>query len=510
MSTNQPHIATPIYDVLVIGSGLGGLISGLLLAMEGKKVCILEKNNQYGGNLQTFVREKTIFDTGVHYIGGLGEGENLNRYFSYLGILSALELEQLAVQGFDHITFENEQVSYKQAQGYDLFVATLLKHFPEEKVALDNYVKALQDVCNHFPMYHLKEGKGYTEEILEVSCAQFFDRLTTNKKLQSVLLGNSFLYAGQADSTPFYVHALCVNSYIVSAWRCLKGGSQISKILVQKLREYGADLYKHQKVEACLVDNHTITACKTATHTYWAKNFISNIDLKQTLRLVGAASMGKAYTKRIESLQVVPSVFSVHLVLHPNSIPYFNYNIYHHKSHEEPLHTHNPWNEQWPHKYVITTNAKTREQMYCDQLTVMTYMDFDEVKPWEQTFNTHDQPAARAASYEAFKAVRAQKIIEALRWHFPNIDAAIQSVHVSTPLTYRDYIGNEKGTMYGFAKEAAFPMKTMISPKTKINNLFLTGQNVRMHGLLGVTINAFAMCSELLGGEDFMKKVRNK
>ena len=49
------------YDVVVIGSGLGGLVSALILAKEGKKVVVLEKNNQFGGNLQTFVRNKTIF-----------------------------------------------------------------------------------------------------------------------------------------------------------------------------------------------------------------------------------------------------------------------------------------------------------------------------------------------------------------------------------------------------------------------------------------------------------------
>ena len=66
-----------MYDYVIIGSGLGGLISAVILAKEGKKVCVLEKNNQYGGNLQTFVREKVIFDTGVHYIGSLGKDEIL-------------------------------------------------------------------------------------------------------------------------------------------------------------------------------------------------------------------------------------------------------------------------------------------------------------------------------------------------------------------------------------------------------------------------------------------------
>ena len=71
------------YDVVIVGSGLGGLVSAVILAKEGKRVCVLEKNNQYGGNLQTFVRDKTIFDTGIHYIGGLSEGQNLYKYFKY-------------------------------------------------------------------------------------------------------------------------------------------------------------------------------------------------------------------------------------------------------------------------------------------------------------------------------------------------------------------------------------------------------------------------------------------
>ena len=83
------------YDILVIGSGIGGLVSALVLAKEGLKVCVLEKNNQYGGNLQTFSRHKLIFDTGVHYLGGLSEGQNLHQYFKYLGIIQDLNLEKM-------------------------------------------------------------------------------------------------------------------------------------------------------------------------------------------------------------------------------------------------------------------------------------------------------------------------------------------------------------------------------------------------------------------------------
>src|SRR5690606_18889569 len=127
---------TKTYDVVVMGSGLSGLVSALLLAQEGKKVCVLEKNNQYGGNLQTFVRDKTIFDTGVHYIGALKKDENEGRDLSYLNILNDLDLSQLNDYQFDVISFGNETILYPQAQGYDNFVKQLLVYFPNEEQAL--------------------------------------------------------------------------------------------------------------------------------------------------------------------------------------------------------------------------------------------------------------------------------------------------------------------------------------------------------------------------------------
>ena len=66
------------YDVVIIGSGLGGLSCGTMLAKDGYKVCVLERNKQIGGTLQTYVRDRNIFDSGVHYIGGLEPGQNLH------------------------------------------------------------------------------------------------------------------------------------------------------------------------------------------------------------------------------------------------------------------------------------------------------------------------------------------------------------------------------------------------------------------------------------------------
>lgn len=97
----------PKKKVVVIGSGMGGLVSALILAKHDYQVTVLEKNHQIGGSLQVFSRDKSIFDTGVHYVGGLDKGENLARIFEYLGIYQDLKMHRLNEDSFDIIRLEN-------------------------------------------------------------------------------------------------------------------------------------------------------------------------------------------------------------------------------------------------------------------------------------------------------------------------------------------------------------------------------------------------------------------
>jgi all-trans-retinol 13,14-reductase len=125
------------FDFIIIGSGIGGLISGIILAKEGYSVCILEKNHHAGGNLQTFERDGYKFSTGLHYIGSMDEGQTLHRFFKYLGILPDLKLKQLEIDGFDRIVFGEEKTYYNLAQGWDHFKDSLARQFPGEIEAIE-------------------------------------------------------------------------------------------------------------------------------------------------------------------------------------------------------------------------------------------------------------------------------------------------------------------------------------------------------------------------------------
>lgn len=496
------------YDVVIIGSGLGGLASAIILAKEGYSVCVLEKNNQYGGNLQTFVRDKTIFDTGIHYIGGLGEGQNLNKYFKYLGIMDDLKLKQLDEDGFDLISFEDEKKEYPHAQGYENFVDQLVKHFPEERLAIQKYCEKVKATCDSFPLYNLNwEGK-YDTELLAVNAKQCIDELTENKKLRAVLAGTNFLYAGTADKSPFYVHALSVNSYMQSSWRCINGGSQITKQLIKQLKKYGGEVYKYKEVIQFNVAENSVSSVRMNDGSVVSgETFISNIDPKTTLKMAGEDKFRKAYLNRIESLEGVISAFSLYIVFKPETFKYRNHNYYHFANSE------NVWTSQeydensWPKAFMASMNTSKKSDVWADGMTFITYMKFDDLKPWEQTFNTTSEKEDRGESYEAFKARKTEKFLQMIALKFPGFRDCIKSVHTSTPLSYRDYIGGHKGNMYGYEKDSNNPMKSFIASKTKLDNLYLTGQSINMHGVLGVTIGAVVSCSEILGKEYLVNKI---
>ena len=498
------------YDIVIIGSGLGGLVSANILARHGYSVCVLEKNNQFGGNLQTFVRDKKIFDTGVHYIGGLEEGQNLYQYFRYLGIMDDLNLQKLDEDKFDVITFNGNNEEYFHAQGYDNFANSLIEQFPDEEKSIHAYCQKLQDVCNSFPLYNLDVvSTNYDQSILTLKVTDYLDSITENSLLKSVLAGSNILYAGH-KKIPFYVHALSTNSYIQSSWRCIHGGGQISKLLIRKIKEFGGEVYKYQEVVKFGFEDGNLTSVITKKENIIEGDiFISNIEPKFTIKMLGGKGIRKSYVNRVNKIESIISGFSLYIVFKPKTFKYINHNYYHFKDPDRIWNAQNYTNSSWPEGYMISMGVKKNQNEWAEGLTAMTYMRFDDVKQWKDTFNTVAEKSERGEAYKRFKEEKIDKFIAEIEKKFPNIRDCIQSVHASTPLSYRDYIGNNEGSMYGYLKDAESPMKTFLSPKTKLKNLFFTGQSLNMHGILGVTISAVFTCSLIIGREKLMESIKD-
>ena len=134
----------------------------------------------------------------------------------------------------------------------------------------------------------------------------------------------------------------------------------------------------------------------------------------------------------------------------------------------------------------------------------MTYMDFRDVERWKNTYTGRRDP-----SYYEFKEEKANQLLDLVELRFPRLRRRIAYMEASTPLTWRDYTGTPCGSMYGIQRDYHDATGTIVFPKTKINGFYFTGQNVNLHGVLGVTIGAVMTCSEILGYEYLLKKIRN-
>lgn len=498
------------FDIIVIGSGLGGLVCATILAKEGRKVLVLEKNKQYGGNLQTFVRNRCIFDTGVHYLGGLEKGQNLYQYFNYLGIANKLRIKRMDRNGFDRITFDNDPNEYPYAQGGRNFIDQLSHYFPDDRSGIAQFYDKMQEVCQQFPLYRVNGHDTYqwNEEILGLSVRDVINSCTTNPKLRAVLAGTNLLYAGIAEKTPFYVHALSINSYIESAWRCVNGGSQLAKLLIKEIHKNGGKTLKYKEVSQFYIEGNVLRSVSTADgNTYCADTFISNIDPKQTLRLIGDHPIRKSYVNHIRQAENTISSFSLYIVLKAGRVPYLNKNYYHFKDEASVWGNIDYREADWPAGYMVSMNAKGENAPWAEAMTVFTYMRYEEVAEWATTYNTVASESNRGTEYEQFKQRKTEVMLRELEKRFPDLRKHIRATYASTPLTYRDYIGTETGGMYGFVKDANQPLKNNLPPRTKIKNLLLTGQSVNMHGILGVTICAVLTCSELLGRDYLLRKI---
>lgn len=497
------------YDVVIIGSGLGGLTCGAILSKNGYKVCVLEKNKQIGGCLQTFTRDRTIFDSGVHYVGGLEPGQNMHQIFKYLGIMEKLNLKRLDMDCFDRIGFADDAREYKMAQGYERFIEGLLHDFPGEEKALREYCAMLQEICTKFPLYNLRMG-GFDEKasVLSINAAEYMNGLTGNRRLTQVLAANNPLYAGVENKTPMYVHALVLNSYIESSWKCVNGGSQIGKWLGRVILENGGTMIRHQEVKRIVAEGKEVTYVETATgQRYYGKHFISNAHPAKTLDMLEADVIRHAYRSRIKSLENGSSTLMLNCVLKPGMFPHMNYNYYYHGV-DDVWGGHAYTDETWPLSYAMFISPDAKDHRFANGVSFMAYLNMKDVAPWANTFNTVSRENDRGEDYEAFKKERAERLLDMVEKRFPVIRQCIHSYTVATPLSFRDYIGTDDGSMYGVLKDSSDPLRTFISSRTKLNNLFLTGQNLNMHGILGVSMSAVVTCSELVDMEKLLHDIK--
>lgn len=457
------------YDVVVIGSGLGGLICARQLARSGRSVVVLERQQQAGGCLQSYRRGEFEFDTGLHYVGGLAEGQPLHEAFETLGLLK-LPWHRLDPEGFDQVTIGRQ--TFPLAEGFDRFADTLSGYFPQEHKALHEFA----DLLRHLPS-------------MEDSCqVNAYDYLTSHFRdplLVNVISAAAMRMELKRETLPLFslVHGL--SSYVQSSWRLRGSGNMIVNSLVDDIKAAGGELYCKTEVKRLEDEGNKIVASHCPNgKIFEGRLFISDVHPQLTFSWLKDSSLLKRlFHRRINALENTFGMFTVSLVLTPNVLPYFNHNKYVYRKA-------NVWtfHEDVGGVGGIMVSARVPEDgtAYVRQIDLLTPMSWES---WEHWSNTN--VGRRGQIYELQKERIADECIRLAERVIPGLAAMVEKRYVSTPLTWRDYTLSPNGTVFGVRKDCRNPLLTMLSPKTPISNLFLTGQSLVLHGLEGVTKTAF-------------------
>ncbi|MBP3843451.1 MAG: NAD(P)-binding protein, partial [Prevotella sp.] len=235
---------------VVIGSGLGGLTSGLILSRNGYDVTVLEQGAQVGGCLQCFTRHGVKFETGMHFIGSADEGQLLYRFLRYFGVLDDIRLSRLDPTGYDVVSLAGQQ--FRLANGRQRFIETLAADFPKERDALNRYFDLVEQLAQASSLRSLCNAETDVSPLMTAyqlrSINEVLDEIVPDPMLRNVLVGNLPLYSAERGKTPFAIHAFITNFYNQSAFRIVGGSDAIARSLVRSLRESGAEVLCRQQV----------------------------------------------------------------------------------------------------------------------------------------------------------------------------------------------------------------------------------------------------------------------
>ena len=463
------------YDVLIIGSGLGGLECGALLAQKGLRTLVLEGSHQSGGCMQSFRRGGLHYDTGLHYVGGLAPGQTMHKAFGQLGLLD-LPWERMD-EAFDRVIIAGRRFAFHQ--GYQAFVDGLAKDFPHQREALQSYVWRLQHV---------------TEEDMEVNAYDYLSKTFSDEMLLNVVSAAAMKTELKRESLPLFNFAHTCSSYIESSWRLRGDGNLLVNKLIDTICKAGGEVRTDSRVVRLTeTDGHISKAVCADGSTYEAGYFISDIHPAVLCQMLeDCPSVRKAFRRRMASAENTTGMFTAQLSIKPGALRYFAHNVF---VYDKP----NVWTmteENDPVKGVMVSARVPEDGSdMLRQIDLLTPMPWQECKAWEDTKVGH-----RGEDYKAFCKQKTEQCLTLAEQYIPGLRDMVEHCYTSTPLTYRDYLGSPEGGAFGMRKDCRAPMLSFHSVSTPLPNLLLTGQSIILPGIEGVTMTAFETCSRIING----------
>jgi len=435
-------------SVIIIGSGLGGLQCGFILAERGYKVTVLEKHRQAGGCLQTFRRGTVEFDTGFHFVGGLEEGSDMREAFTRMGLM---DLDWHKLDGEEVVIGKD---SFFLPSGKEAFVDALCGYFPACKDGIVAYADALANVAKH-PEYQ------------EMNACQFVNDTLADPLLRKVVAGASLKMELDAERLPLSTYARINGSFMRSAWKVAGGGGAIVRSLSDSIVKMGGEILTGVEVVSLESYNGKVTIVACADGRRLSADYVIS-DIHPSVLVAMTTGLRRIYSNRVASLENTKGMFTANITLKKNAVPYENRTLFIHSASADLWHPSTDRLETVGVNFSYTGDGKQRS---LDLMTRTMGKDRDAL---------------------------AHRCIDFVSRRIPSLADAVEHIYTSTPDTYSRFTGTPAGSAYGVVRDCNNTLTTVLSPRTPLSNLFLAGQNIGIHGVMGVTKSSMATCDEII------------
>jgi all-trans-retinol 13,14-reductase len=487
------------FDVIVVGSGMGGMTTAAALSRFEYRVLLLEQAQTIGGLTHAFSRDGFSWDVGLHYCGTFGHDQLAGRILDWLSG-GAIEFRSVGTV-YDTLHFpDGFEISVgRPAEAYKM---ELKDRFPGNAAEIDAYFEALlsAEEAGHMvggerampePLRtaHFWWNKRKIERWCSRTTGEVVGGLISDPKLAAVLTAQWPDYGGKPTEASFAVHATIMGHYLEGAYYPVGGAAAIAKGLVPVVEAAGGSARAGTPVSEILIEDGKAVGVRTSSgEEFRAPAIVSAVGAGGTVkRLLPEDIRQKDWAREISTFQPSLCHFEVFLGLEGDIAKYGATRANH-------------WfYETWDTNDVIWSAAEGAP-------VPGMFVSFPSLKdpahdPGPSNRHTGDLAvwtdwsavagfaaggtAERPSEWSAFKQDIEARIMAYFAEKFPALAPLVVYQELGTPLATASFTGHEKGGFYGVETTPRRMRSEALNARTPVPGLFLTGQDVMTPGIAG-------------------------
>jgi prolycopene isomerase len=457
------------WDVIVVGSGLGGLSCACRLARSGLRVLVLEQHVFAGGYAHHFLRRVKgtrivyDFDVALHQTGSLLPGHGMHRALSDLGVLERIRLIR-----FD-TAFRTRGPAHdlEVPASADEYEALLCAEFPQEARGVRDLFASVRRICGDGP-----ELSRDALESMGMTLKELVDRHIRDERVFSIFC-TLWGYLGSVPSElSAFLYAQMWGSYHLGGCFYIHGGGQaLSDAFVAVIEACRGKVLLRCPVTGILTEGGRIVGVETKRRgRFRAPVIVSNAPAPTTFNdLLDRPDIAEADRKVADSLPIAISIHQAYVGMRGDA---YELGLRDRGLFVEPNYDHDA---QWQamlrgdyreHGYLIGNHNLADPGHHPPGRSILHATALADGRLWmDQDEETYREQKRELEEY----------LIDRLAEAIPDIRERIEICETGTPRTMRRYTSNPLGSIYGYSSTVKSHSIHRPQPRTSVPGLYLAG-----------------------------------